>query len=460
MIPVTRYAERDGVDLAYKVFGEGDRDIVLVFAFISNVDVFCELPEHLEFIERLRALDARVILYDKRGTGLSDRVPGTGSIESDADDLVTVLDAVGSRRAALIGWFDGGATALVAAARHPDRIEAVVAFEVLAAGRPDADFPWAIDPAWAGSLLRGVGSEAWGRGVLARELWPGRADRRFTAWWERYESMSATPSAARALLERMQALDVRPYLASVRARVLVLHDPALTAVDESAIRWLADQVPGARLQLVGSNEGIPPILPTPALVDEIEEFLTGARSGGRREVLAVVFTDIVGSTAELARSGDERWRNLLAAHGRSLGRAIERYAGTEANTTGDGLVATFPLPSSALRFASDAIEAAAALGLSIRVGVHAGELVVRDGDLIGLVVHTAARVCALAPAEGILVTDTVRGMLLGFPFVFEPAGEHELKGVPDRWRLWRCVAGGSELDDPEPVPGPGAESAG
>lgn len=194
------------------------------------------------------------------------------------------------------------------------------------------------------------------------------------------------------------------------------------------------------------SSALPAILPDSALVDEMEEFLTGTRSGGRRDVLTTVFTDIVDSTAALARTGDERWRTILAAHDEALRRSIARYSGTEANTTGDGIVATFPLPSSALRFAGDAVDAARALGLRLRVGVHAGEVLVRGGELVGIAVHAAARICAAAEPGRILVSDTVRTLLLGFPFEFEEAGEHELKGVPGRWRLQYCVRGPADAE--------------
>lgn len=441
MIPATRYASRNGVDLAYKVFGEGDRDIVLAFAFISNVDVFCELPEHLEFIERLRGLDARVILFDKRGTGLSDRGGLDATVEDHADDLRAILDAAGSTRASIIGWFDGGATAIVTAARHPERIESVIAYEALAVGHADEGFPWAIDARWIASLMAGLEPSEWGRGLVVRQFWQADGADRLVAWWERYESMSATPSAARRLAEAIAAVDIRPHLASVRAPVLVLHDTALVAIEEAPMRWLADALPGGRLQLVRRSSALPAILPDSALVDEMEEFLTGTRSGGHRDVLTTVFTDIVGSTAALAEVGDERWRSIHAAHDEALRRSIARFSGSEANTTGDGIVATFPLPSSALHFATQALESAAALGLELRVGVHAGELIVRGDDLIGLAVHAAARICAIAEPGRIMVSDAVRLLLLGLPFAFEEAGEHELKGVPDRWRLWYCVDG-------------------
>ncbi|GAA1056141.1 lignin peroxidase LipJ [Agromyces luteolus] len=441
MIPATRYAARNGVDLAYKVFGEGDRDIVLAFAFISNVDVFCELPEHLEFLERLEGLGARVILFDKRGTGLSDRGGLDATVEDHADDLVAILDAAGSTRATIIGWFDGGATALATAARHPDRVEAVIAYEVLAVGHAAEGFPWELDPAWIASLMAGLEPAEWGRGSVVRQFWQTQGAERLVAWWERYESMSATPTAARRLAEAIGAVDIRPHLADVRAPVLVLHDTGLEGIDEAAMRWLADALPDGRLRLVHRSSALPAILPDSALVDEMEEFLTGSRSGGRRDVLTTVFTDIVGSTAALAEAGDERWRSIHAAHDEALRRSIARFSGTEANTTGDGIVATFPLPSAALHFATQALDSAAALGLELRVGVHSGELIMRGDGLVGLAVHAAARICAAADPGRIMVSDTVRSLLLGFPFAFEPAGEHELKGVPDRWRLWYCVDG-------------------
>ncbi|WP_353826840.1 alpha/beta fold hydrolase [Agromyces sp. SYSU T0242] len=451
MIPPTRFASRDGVDLAYKTFGSGTRDILLAFAFVSNVDVFCELAEHLEFIERLEALDARVILFDKRGTGLSGRVGGETSVDVRADDLVAVLDAVGSRRAVLIGWFDGGATCLVAAARHPGRAEAVIAFEALAVGRPVEGFPWGVDAAWITGLLEGIGPERWGSGDVGRRLWPAAADDRLVAWWRRYESMSATPTAARGVVEEMARLDIRDALERVEAPVLVLHDPSLGGIDEAAMRWLVDRLPDGRLRLVRRAGGMPALLPSEDLVDEMEEFLVGTRSGGRREVLTTVFTDIVDSTAGLARMGDEQWRNVLAGHDRALRASIARYGGREANTTGDGVVATFALPSSALQYAAEATTAAAGLGLTIRVGMHAGEVITRDGALIGMAVHAAARICALAAPGRVLVSEAVRLLVMGSPleFAFEDAGERTLKGVPGTWHLWWLGPGraGAERSD-------------
>ncbi|MFE5671254.1 alpha/beta fold hydrolase [Agromyces sp. NPDC056523] len=438
MIPPTRYAHRDGVDLAYKVFGDGERDIVISFAFISHVDVFCELAEHMEFIERLMAL-GRVVIFDKRGTGLSDRTSGLSTIEQHADDLVAVLDAVGSRRAVVIGWFNGGAIGLVAAARHPDRIESVIAFEVLAVGTPRSDFPWSADAAWIASLTRGLDTTRWGGGTMAEQIWTTEREGRFIAWWKRYESMSVTPSGAGRLAEEVAGVDIRPYLDGVPAPVLVLHDPSFAGVDIGAMRWLADHLPNARLKLVRRQAATPPLIPTEDLVDDMEEFLIGTRSGGQRQVLTVVFTDIVGSTAELARVGDEHWRNALSTHGDELRRSLARYSGTEANTTGDGFVATFPLPSSALQFADEVVADAAGIGLTLRVGVNAGEVITRDGGLIGVAVHAAARICALAEPGRTYLSDTVRGLLVGSGFVFEDQGEHELRGVPGRWRLW-CLA--------------------
>jgi class 3 adenylate cyclase/alpha-beta hydrolase superfamily lysophospholipase len=436
MIPITRYASRDGVDLAYKVFGDGPRDVVLAFAFVSNVEVFCELAEHLEFVDRLQALGARVIMFDKRGTGLSDRSASGATIEEHADDLVAVMDAAGSTRAALIGWFDGGAICLVAAARHPDRVESVIAYEVMAVGHADEDFPWALDTAWVASIMRGVEAAAWGSGIVTEEVWAAEGDGRVAAWWRRYESMSATPSGARRLAEGIQRLDIRAHLEHVRAPVLVLHDADLAGIDTDALGWLADHLPDGRMKLIRRRAALPPIIPTGDLVDEMEEFLGGTRTGGLRDVLTIVFTDIVESTAGLARAGDEQWRSLLASHDDALRRAIARYAGSEVNTTGDGIVATFALPSSALHFARDAMADAAALGLSLRIGLNAGEVIARGDELVGIAVHAAARICSASEPGRILVGDPVRMLVVGSAFAFEDAGEHELKGVPGRWRLW------------------------
>ena len=439
MIPSTSYTRSGDADLAFKVVGEGPRDLVLSFSFASNIDVFFDLSENVEFIERLMKL-GRVILFDKRGTGLSDRDSGLVTIGQRSDDLIAVLDAAKSRHAVLIGMHDGGSACLVAAARHPDRVESVVANEVLAVGHREEGFPWGFGPKHTGPAMRALVSAGWGHGGMAKLVAPEwAADRRLFDWWKRYESLSATPSGAARLLEETVHIDIREYLPRVRVPVLVLHDLELEMLPTDAFRWLADQLPDGQLKL-RRGEPIPPGLPSDDLIDEIEEFLVGTRSGGRREVATLVVTDVVGSTDAVARSGDANWRDLLIAHRESVRHSLARFSGREVVTTGDGFFTSFSLPSSALRFAVEVVADALELGLELHVGIHSGEVVIRDADVIGIAAHVVARVAAAAGSGEVFVTDTVRMLVAGSQMRFEPAGDHTLKGVPGVWSLYRLVA--------------------
>lgn len=437
VIPPTSFVRSGDADIAYKVIGEGSRDLVLAFPLASNIDVFFELSENAEFVERLARL-GRVILFDKRGTGMSDRSAESVTVEQHSDDLIAVLDAAGSARAVLLGWFDGGAACLATAARHPGRIESVIASEVLAVGRPAEGFPWGFAPRFGEAAMRTLVTVGWGQAAMIRLMAPEwAADARLIDWVTRYERLAVTPSGATKLLEGALAVDIREYLGSVSAPVLVIHDLDYPGVPSEPFRWLAEALPDGRLRLVHRNAAVPFVIPSDDLVDEIEEFLVGTRSGGRRELGSIVFTDVVGSTAELANYGDVHWNNLLAAHRESVRRSLTRFGGREVNTAGDGFMACFSLPSSALRFANDAVADAAEIGLGLRAGVHSGEVLVRDDDLVGIAVHVAARVAALAGSGEVLVTDTVRVLVDGSGMRFEAVGEHELKGVPGAWPLFR-----------------------
>lgn len=441
MIPGTSYVRSGEADIAYKVCGEGERDLAISFSFASNIDVFFELSENVEFIERLMKL-GRVILFDKRGTGLSDRSTGLVSVEQRSDDLIAVLDAVGSKRAALLGYLDGGAVCIVTAARHPNRVESIIANEVLAVGHRDEGFPWGFRARFTGPAMRALVSAGWGKGQMARLAGPSwTADSRLFEWWKRYERLSTSPSGASRLLEESVEVDIRAYLPHVHVPVLVVHDVDLKMLPTPAFRWLADQLPDGKLKLIRQYGSMPPGIPGDALADEVEEFLVGTRTGGRREIATLVVTDVVGSTDELTRSGDAAWRNLLMAHRESVRHSLARYSGREVDTAGDGFFASFPLPSLALRFAEEAATEASRLGIGLRVGVHVGEVIVRDADVIGITAHVAARVEAAATPGDVFVTDAVRVLVLGSRMRFEPAGEFSLKGVPGRWPLHRLVLG-------------------
>lgn len=440
VIPSTSYTRSGDADIAFKVFGEGPRDLVVSFAFTSNVDVFFELSENVEFVERLMKL-GRVICFDKRGTGLSERGTDSVTIEQHSDDLIAVLDAAGSTQAVLLGWFDGGAACLATAARYPDRVHSVVASETLAVGHRTKDFPWGIRFKLQGAAMRAFLTAGWGKGVIPRGTAPESvADSRVLSWWMRLETQSASPRGAARLLEAAERIDIRPYLPRVRVPVLVLHDSNFRTLPTEAFQWLADQLPDGRLKLVQRDGSDWSLLPSDDLIDEVEEFLVGTRSGGRREVATLVVTDVVGSTDAVARSGDASWRDLLIAHRESVRHSLARFSGREIVTTGDGFFTSFSLPSSALRFAEEVVADASELGLELHVGIHAGEVVIRDADVIGIAAHVVARVAAAAGSGEVFVTDTVRVLVAGSHVRFQSAGHYTLKGVPGTWSLFRLVA--------------------
>jgi len=455
MVPEVRWATSGDVALAYQVVGQGPRDIVVLVSGVSHLEVFWDLPEHVETVRRLATL-GRVILYDKRGVGLSDRPSGPApSLQTSADDVVAVLDAAGSTRAVLFAWLHEGATALTVAARHPDRVEAVVAGELLATFTPRVGHPWGWDPAWWQQMVPVI-EAGWGEGVLLRVMAESAGvvpDPRLAAWWRRLERLSASPSAAARLLAATVKVDASPYLADVRAPVLLLHDEGNTLVPEEGMRWLVDHLSDARLRVVSDDRMIA-YMPGDRMLDEVEDFLTGRRSGGGRDhqLCALMVSDIVGSSEQLAADGGDAWRRRLDSHRRSFRDALRRNQGAEIDTAGDGLLATFGLPSRALACATEMMTGASDDGVHLRIGVHAGEITVRDGGVSGLAVHVAARVCADASPDTVLVTDTVVALLAGVTGTpaFDEGVDRRLKGVPGTWRLHRVLP--EEQVRPSPAP--------
>jgi class 3 adenylate cyclase len=441
VVPEVRWAQAGDVALAYQLVGHGERDVVVLWAGATHLEVFWDLPENVDFVNRLADL-GRIILYDKRGVGMSDRPTlRDASLDTYAEDLVAVLDAVGSSRAVLFSWLNEGATALAVAARHPDRIEAVVAGELLATFTPRPGHPWGYDPAVVEQLASLVEQGGWGEATYMTTLAPG-LDARVLTWFKRLERLAASPSAAASMIRQMLRVDARPYLDGVRAPVLLLHDRRHHQVPEEGIRWLADQLPDARVRVV-EDQRAPGIMPGERVLDEVEEFLTGERSsGGRgRELSVVLVVDVAGSTQTLADQGGDAWRHRLVSYRAVVRRSLSRLLGREIDTAGDGFLATFALPSKAIACAGEVLAATTAEGMHLRIGIHAGEVTVLDSGVTGMAVHVAARVCATAQPDQVLVTDTVALSLVGVTGapVMEPIGRHELKGVPGRWLLRRAL---------------------
>jgi pimeloyl-ACP methyl ester carboxylesterase len=436
--PETLYARSGDVHIAYQVVGDGPIDLVFVPGWVSNVEVMWEEPRLARFFQRLASF-SRLILFDKRGTGLSDPVPEDQlpTLEQRMDDVRAVMDAAGSGRAAVFGFSEGGNMSVLFAATYPERTIALVTFGIFAKRIWSPDYPWAPRPeereAWFELIERD-----WGREADLRTLAPSVADdAAFRRWFGRYMRHSVSPRAAVALGRMNTGIDIRDVLPTIRVPTLVMHrrDDLDASVEEG--RFIAERIPGARfVELAGADHLVWTEDPD-AVLDEVQEFLTGARGGGDvdRVLTTVLFTDIVDSTRRAAELGDRAWSELLERHHALVRRELGRFRGAEVGTTGDGFLATFDGPARAVHCAAAIRAAVAELGLGVRAGAHTGEVERRPGDVRGLAVHVGARVCALAGAGEILVSRTVRDLVSGSGLAFEPRGSHVLKGVPGEWEL-------------------------
>jgi pimeloyl-ACP methyl ester carboxylesterase len=445
MAPETRYARSGDLNIAYQVTGEGPRDLVYVPGWVSNIEMMWEEPAMVHFLERLASF-SRLVLFDKRGTGLSDRVPTTGlpTLEQRMDDVRAVLEAVGSERAALFGHSEGGNMCVLFAATYPERTTALVTLGSFAKRRdPDDDYPWAPTAEDREETATEI-EQNWGhmRPQDVEYYAPSRVgDEPFVRNLEQYFRRAASPGAAAALLRMNSYIDVRDVLPTIRVPTLVLHRTGDHDVNVAEGRYLASRIPGARfVELSGADHWIA-AGDTDAIADEIEEFLTGTRPVPEpdRVLATVLFTDIVGSTERAAELGDRRWRELLSTHDAAVRRELERFRGREVDTTGDGFLATFDGPARAVRCAISAGEAVRHLGIEVRAGIHTGECELDGPNIRGIAVHTGARIASLAGPGEVLVSQTVKDLVSGSGLAFDDRGVHALKGVPGEWRVYAAV---------------------
>jgi class 3 adenylate cyclase len=440
----TRYADSDGVSIAYEVRGGPGPDVIFVPGFVSHLELWRDEPIPERFFGPLSSF-ARLITFDKREQGLSDRLGRPPTLEESMRDVLAVLDAAGSERAALLGVSEGGPMAALFAATYPERTRALILYGTYARLVRAPDYPQGLPNEALDRLTRRLRTE-WG-GPVGIDIWAPSAaeDRAVRDWWARLLRRGTSPGGAVQLMDLYREADVRSVLPAIRVPTLVLHRADDRMVRAAHGRYLADNIPGARYVELPGEDHLAIVGDVRALVDEIEDFLVGTRGahGAERMLKTILFTDIVGSTDRAATLGDRRWRELVAAHDAGIRRALRAHHGREVKTLGDGFLATFDGPARAIRAAREARDGVRELGLEIRAGIHTGEVELVGDDVAGMAVNIGARVGALADAGEVLVSSTVCELVVGSGTDFEDRGRHALKGVPGEWRLFAVADDGA-----------------
>ncbi|MBV8690532.1 MAG: adenylate/guanylate cyclase domain-containing protein [Actinobacteria bacterium] len=441
-VPKVEYAKDGDLHVAYQVWGDGPIDLVLVWGLFSHCELFWEDPPMARFLEALGRF-ARVIQFDKRGTGMSDAVPGVPTLEQRMDDLRIVMDAVGSERAAIFGESEGGPMSCLFAATFPERVSHLILFGPLLRLIGDDTFQFAFSPAVFEQWLEAM-VDTWGTGVMMAVAAPSRQDQAAAMELSgRFERIALNRGAFRDLMLANARMDIRPVLPTISVPTLVLHRVNDGLVNIEQGRYAANQIPGAHLVELPGVDHYVAAGDVDALLGEVRSFLTGGAPEADldidRVLSTVLFTDIVASTETAARLGDRKWRALLDDHDRVVDTEVRRSRGRLIKTTGDGALATFDGPARAVRCAKSIAESVRSLGIEIRAGVHTGEVELRGDDVGGIGVHIGARVASAAQASQVLVSRTVVDLVAGSGLDFSDVGVHELKGVPGEWQLFASV---------------------
>ncbi|MFN2458597.1 MAG: alpha/beta fold hydrolase [Chitinophagaceae bacterium] len=440
MAPETKYAKSGDVSIAYQVVGSGSIDLVFVMGWVSNVEYSWEEPTMSRFLNRLASF-SRLILFDKRGTGLSDKVSQLPTLEQRMDDLHCVMDAAGSERAAIFGVSEGGPMSALFAATYPDRTSHLIMYGSYAKRIWAPDYPWAPTPEQRQVFFDAI-SKGWG-GVVDLDVMAPSAmhDERFKKWWASYLRRSASPADALALAKMNTEVEIRCILPAIQVPTLILHRTGDRDAHVEEGRFMASQIPGAQFVELPGQDHLPWVGDAQRLLDEIEMFVTGTLHDREPErILAtLLFTDIVSSTETATSLGDERWHYLLKQHHEIVRKELLHYRGKEITTTGDGFLAIFDGPARAIRCACAVRDALKQAGLEIRAGLHTGEIVLMENNIGGIAVHLCSRVMSKAGNGDVLITSTVKDLVAGAGIQFESRGKHELKGIPGEWQLYSVI---------------------
>jgi class 3 adenylate cyclase len=429
--PRTRYAREGDVSIAYQVFGNGPVDLVHTWGPATHVEYMWEQPRAVRFFDRLGSF-ARVLLFDRRGTGASDPMPGPPTLEQQVKDMATVIEAAGFDQPYLFGESNASHPCAMYGASHPERVAGLIFHSAYAVGADVLTPPLA-------ALLNDLIENAWGEGGTIHIFAPSQADDpRAVEWFGTAERLAASPGIVRQLVELEAAVDIRAVLPVIRVPTIVMHRREDPMVDFELGRQFAAAIPGARFIPLEGGDNFAIFGDSDAILDEVEEFLTGARRHHEfnRVLTTVLFTDIVDSTRQAAELGDREWHDVLGDHYRRIRREVERFQGREVRTLGDGFLATFDGPARAIRCGCEIASDGHVLGVATRVGVHTGEVELLDGDLAGIAVHIGARVAAEADPGEVFVSGTVKDLVVGSGITFADRGRRRLKGVPGAWRLY------------------------
>ncbi len=437
MLAITRYANSGGVHIAYQAIGDGPRDLVYLPGLWSHVEHLWRDPSMTRFLDGLASF-SRLIILDTRGSGLSDRTAGFPLLEDQIDDVLAVMDAVGSEQATLFGVSQSGPLALLMAATHPDRVTQLVLYGSFATARVAEDHPWGRSKEWVEAYLKRANQE-WGFGTDTDLVAPSRqGDPAFREWWARLERYSNAPGDAMAYIRSHSEDDVRAVLSAISVPTLVMHRRDDRYRPFELGQYVADHVPGAQLVELPGEDHLPYLGDTESILAGVEEFVTGSRTGrtAQRVLATVLFTDIVDSTGVASTLGDAKWMELLDQHNRLVREELAKFRGQEVNTAGDGFLATFDGPARAIDCAVSIRDALKHLDVHIRAGIHTGEIEVIGDDIGGIGVHIGARVAALAGVDEVMVSRTVKDLVAGSGTQFADRGNHQLKGIPEQWHLY------------------------